>query len=108
MENRITNPETETRVCKSCGRELPIEQFKVSRWGKRMHVCTECTNAKCKASVMRKAEQKLDEMSAAIQNARHLRIHDFTPRELMEELYRRGYEGTLRITETHTIDISNF
>ena len=97
-----------TIICKTCGRELDETMFKLSRWGKRVSVCTECANAKRKASAIREAEEKLDEMSAAVQNARHLRIHEFTPRELMEELARRGYKGKLEYVETKVIDISNF
>lgn len=36
-------------------------------------------------------------------DARNLRITDFTPRELMVELKRRGYEFTMKYTETHII-----
>lgn len=97
-----------TIICKNCGRELDETMFKLSRWGKRVSVCTECAKAKRKENAMREAEEKLDEMSAAVQNARHLRIHEFTPRELMEELSRRGYTGKLEYTETKVIDISNF
>lgn len=32
-------------------------------------------------------------------------LKDYTPRELMLELKRRGYEGTLSYTERKTIDI---
>ena len=32
----------ETKVCKDCGRELPITSFKLSRYGVRVAVCTEC------------------------------------------------------------------
>ena len=34
-------------------------------------------------------------------------LKDYTPRELMEELARRGYKGTLTYTETRTVDIQN-
>ena len=40
------------------------------------------------------------------QEARSLRLRDFQPRELMIELKRRGYEGTLTYTEVKTIDIT--
>ena len=33
------------------------------------------------------------------------RLKDFTPRELMVELARRGYKGSLEFTETRVIDI---
>jgi hypothetical protein len=37
---------------------------------------------------------------------RQLCLADFTPRELMAELKRRGYEGKITYVETHTIDLS--
>ena len=33
-------------------------------------------------------------------------LKDYTPRELMLELKRRGYEGVLTYTERKTIDIT--
>ena len=33
-------------------------------------------------------------------------LKDYTPRELMLELSRRGYEGVLTYTERKTIDIT--
>ena len=39
-------------------------------------------------------------------NFRQLCLADFTPRELMAELKRRGYEGKITYVETHTIDLS--
>lgn len=33
-------------------------------------------------------------------------LKDYTPRELMLELKRRGYEGVLTFTEHKTIDIA--
>lgn len=33
-------------------------------------------------------------------------LKDYTPRELMVELARRGYEGVLTYTERKTIDIT--
>lgn len=35
-------------------------------------------------------------------------VSDFTSRELMEELARRGYRGQLEYTEVRRIDITNF
>jgi hypothetical protein len=51
----------------------------------------------------KKVNRNLEEELA---NARKLRLADFTPRELMQELKRKGYEGKLTYVETHTIDLS--
>lgn len=32
----------ETKVCKVCGRELPLSQFMVTRWGGYTDNCNEC------------------------------------------------------------------
>ena len=93
--------------CKCCGRELPIENFKEGRWG-RTSVCLECeTN--------HRREKKLERQEAAkrakedeIFEKKRLALEDFTPRELMNELARRGYKGTLSYTRVETIDIENF
>jgi hypothetical protein len=46
---------------------------------------------------------KKNEEDARAEN-RRLCLSDFTPRELMLELKRRGYEGRLTYVETHMID----
>jgi hypothetical protein len=48
-------------------------------------------------------KQKVEDVRA---ENRQLCLADFSPRELMAELKRRGYEGKLVYTETHTIDLS--
>lgn len=32
----------ETKVCNECKRELPIENFKKTRWGHTVSICSEC------------------------------------------------------------------
>ena len=88
-------------ICKECGKELSENNFKMTRWGKRAEVCNECATRKMNAS---KAAKKV----ADERNRRELRLKDFTPRELMEELAFRGYEGKLTFTRVETIDITNF
>ena len=92
---------TKTIVCRDCGRELPETMFKRTRWGTRSCVCNDCATSKCAKT---KKERKDDENT----KQRELRLKDFTPRELMEELARRGYEGKLTFTEVHEIDIAKF
>ena len=88
-------------ICKECGRTLPETAFKTTRWGTKAGVCTECVTAKMKAQATAKHEKD-------VTDARSLRLRDFTPRELMEELAARGYKGTLTYTVTQTIDITDF
>ena len=91
----------ETSICKTCGRELPVSSFKMTRWGTRSAVCNKCASELCtKTKAAKKAEKEKEQ--------RELRLRDFTPRELMEELSRRGYEGKLTYTHIETIDITNF
>lgn len=98
--------EQETKVCKCCGRELPISNFKSSRWGGKVSVCTECATSKLRENKRKKRVEQSQELEDAIVKNRQLRLADFTPRELMAELKRRGYEGKITYVETHTIDLS--
>lgn len=36
----------ETKVCKECGEQRPINAFRLTRWGTRADVCNECTTVK--------------------------------------------------------------
>lgn len=89
--------DTQNQKCKCCGRELPIEKFKTTRWGTRTRVCHDCD-----------LEHRQANREARRYSARQLALQDYTPRELMEELARRGYEGKLTYTHIETIDIANF
>lgn len=88
-------------TCKECGRTLPETAFKTTRWGTKAGVCTECATAKRKLATDNKRIKE-------VTDARTMRLRDFTPRELMEELAARGYKGTLTYTITQTIDITDF
>lgn len=98
----------ETKICKCCGRELPIENFKLGRNGQRVGVCTPCAVEKLRANKAAKRLQEAQEKERETQDARNMKLKDFTPRELMEELARRGYEGKLRFVRIEEIDIKNF
>ena len=87
----------ETKKCKCCGRELPIEEFVRNAWG-ATNVCKEC-NTKNRSNGQKK-RKALQQQAVDAVNARNLRLEDFTPRELK----RRGYEFTMKYTEVHTID----
>lgn len=36
----------ETKTCKVCGRELPLAEFRVTRWGGKAEVCNGCIREK--------------------------------------------------------------
>lgn len=36
----------ESKTCKSCGRELPLSEFKTTRWGDKSSVCNACVREK--------------------------------------------------------------
>lgn len=90
-------------MCKCCGRELPVGNFWRTGFG-IMHTCRECVGKQRKGTRYKKNE--LEDLRRQLQEARTLRLNDFQPRELMIELRRRGYEGTLTYTEVRTIDIT--
>lgn len=38
----FTSKKMETKKCKECGRELPLNEFKVTRFGDRTKICKYC------------------------------------------------------------------
>lgn len=94
----------ETRICKCCGRELPLEKFNKNAFG-YTHVCNECTSKNRSEAAKRRNEMKAKIADA--ENARNLRLQDFTPRELIKRLRDLGYTGKLNYVETHVIDLEN-
>ena len=94
------------KTCKCCGRTLDISKFKNGRWG-YTSICNECETKHRRE----KKQNRIDEQKKKVEDVRaenrRLCLADFTPRELMEELKRRGYSGKLEYIETHTIDLNN-
>lgn len=95
--------EENLRICKCCGRELPIEDFYKNGFGVTS-VCKECHTKRAKEG--KEERKRLKQQAVDAINARHLRLSDFTPRELMEELKRRGYDGKITYTRVEEIDLS--
>ena len=83
------------RQCKCCGKVKPFDEFLKNRFG-LTYICKECAKAK-----------RHKKLNIAVSAAKFARIQQFTDRELMEELARRGYSGKLEITELHVVDINN-
>ena len=93
----------ETKVCKYCGCEKPIEEFYSNGQG-LTSCCKECHTKRMVEG--RKRNKEIKQKLSEINDVNKYRLADFTPRELMEELKRRGYRGKLEYIETHTIDLS--
>ena len=93
----------ETKKCKVCGRELPVAQF--SLVGHKGHNGEKVQLQTCKECCTQK---RLESQKKKLSDARLLRLDDFTPRELIAQLKRLGYEGRLTYTKVETIDLSRF
>lgn len=69
--------------------------------GGYVSVCTECATR-----VLR--ENKNKEKENLRKECTLMRLKDFSGRELMQELSRRGYKGKLNYVRVEEIDINNF
>ena len=112
----------ETKVCKKCGRELPLDQFFRNKAMKDGHdsQCKECKTAYTleyqKKYRARKREQAKEneriEFEKKYKIYTNKELAKFTPRELILELKARGYVGTLLYEEVivnkHFIDLSKY
>ena len=96
MEQTTITGTLQTKVCKCCGKEKPLSEFYESRTCKdgREPSCIECRKE-------RKKSRHIAAKEKAVENAGALAAYH--PRELIAELRRRGYKGTL--TYTHTIEL---
>ena len=97
--------EEKTKVCKKCGRELPLSEFPKNRHSKDgyLNTCKTCRTSYEKSyrhTVLEKA-RLYDEITGN----RGGGLSAYSPRQLMQELYSRGYRGTLTYTETKTINL---
>lgn len=120
-----TNTAPATKVCKTCGRELPLSAFGGHhRTADHLQAsCKECMNAKIKKGQQErwdkapqpKAKKKAPktELDEILNKAEPMPIQepevkyeaprdldDYTPQELYDELRRRGWTGILTKTET--------
>ena len=110
----------ETKVCKHCGRELPLSDFYTNSKAKDGYAtyCKVCSNAISVEYARKRRERKKAEAkeNERMEFEKKYKIYTckelapFTPRELMLELKARGYEGELlfrevKVTE-HRINLS--
>ena len=71
MENSV-----ETKVCKDCGRELPVDHFVRSAYGCITNLCYDCLRKKKKESSQSTKLEKLKKYASG---------------DLLHELKRRGF-----------------
>lgn len=84
-----------TKVCKECGKELPLEMFHehhLSCDGK-MSVCKICREAR------KQQKAKVEMVVRPLASGGNPELAKFTPRELMIELKSRNYVGKLYYTK---------
>lgn len=67
-------------ICKVCGHSKPVTEFWRNRFGVT-HTCKECAKKKKAVAVKDLTERR-----------RMARLSEFSPRELLSELKRRGYK----------------
>ena len=102
-----------TKVCKCCGRELPLDQFSKNRWG-YTNLCKDCMASKKagKAPAAQKApkpqpkEEKPAGEAPAASTAKPKRnyLHYVSDEQLVAELKRRGYKGTIEMKKQFDIE----
>lgn len=91
----------ETKICKKCGKELPVDKFYKNKSQKDGfgYYCKDCVNAykSSKKKPMQMGGGKLTKVFA------NPGLAKFKPRELIEELKARGYKGTLTYEQVITL-----
>ena len=97
------NANPKTKVCKDCGRELPIESFQRQARSKDgyMHICRECKRKRVLAGVgkeeqdnpplEKKEESKSDDGFPATQD-KYDRLQEYTAQELVDRLRFLGWD----------------
>lgn len=100
----------ETRICKECGKELPITNFRKGRANGTefvMSICNDCWHEHQSAGRIKAKQMRATKQIDLVEDAKNKRLSEFTPRELILELKRRGYEGELTYTEVHKIKLED-
>lgn len=94
MEQTINGVELK-KTCSKCGKELPISQFARNAKSADGHlgICKDCHAETIRQGHANKKEQ----LSLPIKGVEggNPELAKFTPRQLMDELRSRGFEGTL-------------
>jgi hypothetical protein len=87
----------ETKICKKCGQEKPLDEFPKHRGYKdgRQSFCRECRNLYSKSyyrTIGKEDRKKKTDLAK------------YTTRDLLLELKRRGCTGTFTMTEVYNLE----
>ena len=88
----------ESKVCKACGRELPITEFYLRADGSPRSYCKSCSNRKTVEYLRRKKAEEKREGGGMSKVFTNPELAKFTPAQLMKELAARGYHATGKVT----------
>lgn len=101
MENNET-----TKVCKCCGDELPISQFKIQRGCVRSNTCTPCWSYKIKETKRLHSAERREQpfYDAEFDGKQPVEVIQLMSRA-KKWLESRGYEITLRGKYTVTKEV---
>ena len=99
----------ETKTCKVCGRELPLTDFRLGRWGARLHTCNECVNEKRAQTRYERLQMRGGGKTAPFSDEL---LDGKEPREVIDLMSRakhwlesRGYNITLKGTYTQVKEV---
>lgn len=97
----------ETKVCKGCGRELPINAFAANIRAKdgRQPYCRDCMHERHTAAIADGGKKKKAKKQGGMPEPKAVNpeLAKFKARDLIEELAARGYKGTLEYTFSVTL-----
>lgn len=101
---------TKTKLCLRCKQQKSIDSFYTSCKTKDGYQCY-CKSCQKELGKLRRLRlktkaQETAELKFQITQSTQSALANATPRDLMQELVRRGYTGTLQKTEIKTIDLS--
>lgn len=83
----MKNQEIKTKKCSKCGRELPLNQFYLNR------AAADGLQSQCK-----ECQKKRIRTNHTNKNC-NPDLAQFTPRQLIEELKKRGYSGEIQFVQ---------
>ena len=103
---KFTTMDNITRKCRECGQELPIDQFTKNRYGVTS-LCKDCFRKKMQrktepqvAGILQEEQKWQSDKNVPLSTEKPAmlppRLSTYTDEELIEELRKRGYVGSLR------------